>query len=242
MAKLLLPSAALAQGAGPLHKSELVRLLAVRPESEEELAALVREHCLAFTPTDRDRADLIKLRAGEGVLQAIRSCEGRVRSPSRLRPATPAAAGGAELLEAPPELLDGTPASEIMAVGLPVPQFTSGTPPLAGLPSRSTVEQIAPMRIDRPPRLTNPAEVARLLKQHYPPDLLRQGIGGKVVLRLLIDVDGRVAQTEVAESSSIARLDEAAVQVAANMRFTPARARNLEVRTWTRQPVIFTAQ
>src|SRR5438034_5587746 len=50
-------------GAEPLRKSDLLRLLSVGTLGSGELAALVRRTCLSFTPTSRDRADLVALGA-----------------------------------------------------------------------------------------------------------------------------------------------------------------------------------
>lgn len=71
---LSLPAGGLAQAPTPLTKTELVRLLSSGTYSPPELAELVRRNCLTFEPTARDRADLVSLGAGEGVLAAIDSC------------------------------------------------------------------------------------------------------------------------------------------------------------------------
>src|SRR5437667_10855085 len=64
-------------GAEPLRKSDLLGLLSVGPLGSGELAALVRRTCLSFTPTSRDRADLVALGADSVVLREIDQCARR---------------------------------------------------------------------------------------------------------------------------------------------------------------------
>src|SRR5437773_8761953 len=64
-------------GAEPLRKSDLLRLLSVGTLGSGELAALVRRTCLSFTPTSRDRADLVALGADSVVLREIDQCARR---------------------------------------------------------------------------------------------------------------------------------------------------------------------
>ena len=47
------------QGAAPLRKSDLVRLLSASAMSSEELAQFVGRNCLTFEPTERDRTDWV---------------------------------------------------------------------------------------------------------------------------------------------------------------------------------------
>jgi len=58
-------------GTEPLRKVELVRLLGSRAISTTEVAGLVRRNCVAFRPSERDRADLRAAGADDAVLAAI---------------------------------------------------------------------------------------------------------------------------------------------------------------------------
>ena len=85
------------QGAGPLRKSDLVRLLSGSAMSPLELAQLVRRNCLTFEPTDRDRSDFRRLGAEPSLLAAVDACAHRATpprnlpvTPVRVTPATPA--------------------------------------------------------------------------------------------------------------------------------------------------------
>ena len=90
----LCATAARAQRGGtePLRKVELVRLLGSRAMSTAQVAALVGRNCVAFRPSERDRADLRAAGADDVVLAAIDQCL-RARAPvSRPapRPSAPA--------------------------------------------------------------------------------------------------------------------------------------------------------
>ena len=89
---------------------------------------------------------------------------------------------------------------------------------------------------DMPPVPINP--VSPMI---YPPSLLEQGIEGRVLLRLYVDVQGKLLgdSTRVAESSGYPALDSAAVQGAASLRFSPAMRRGRPVAAPFLQPVHF---
>ncbi|PYP55660.1 MAG: hypothetical protein DMD44_14535 [Gemmatimonadetes bacterium] len=93
------------QGAQPLRKAELVRLLATKARSKTEVAALVRRSCVTFHPSERDRADLRAAGADDAVLAAIDQC---LRAHAAARPsapptaAPPAAAARAPAAAPPP--------------------------------------------------------------------------------------------------------------------------------------------
>ena len=88
LAALLLAFAAgaAAQGVEPLHKSDLVRLLASPLIHKGEVADLIRRNCLAFRPTERDWSDLRTLGADADVLSSVGACATRA-APPPTRPA-----------------------------------------------------------------------------------------------------------------------------------------------------------
>lgn len=92
------------------------------------------------------------------------------------------------------------------------------------------------------PALLNASEVRRTLERTYPAILRDAGIGGQVMVWLLIDENGRVAETEVKERSGHAALDQAALNVAEMMRFSPARQDDRKVRIWVAIPIRFTTR
>ena len=89
------------------------------------------------------------------------------------------------------------------------------------------------------PELINERDVQRALEQEYPPILRDAGIGGTVNLHVLIDEEGLVQRTLVAQTSGLTSLDEAALRVANVFRFTPALNLDKIVPVWIAIPITF---
>jgi TonB family protein len=89
---------------------------------------------------------------------------------------------------------------------------------------------------DMPPVATNPVS-----PMVYPAALLEQGIEGRVLLRLFVDVRGQVIgdSTRVAESSGYPALDSAAVAGAPELHFSPALRNGRPIAAPFLQPVQF---
>jgi hypothetical protein len=85
-ALLLLVSAPISLGAqqGPLRKTDLIRMLTGRAYSPAQIAEAVQRSCLSFTPTARDRANLVDLGADSAIMARIDAC---VRSHAAAAPA-----------------------------------------------------------------------------------------------------------------------------------------------------------
>ena len=105
--------------------------------------------------------------------------------------------------------------------------------------------------IQAPPETAAPAPVAtglvslayRAAPLHFPPQALRQHIQGKVLLRVLVDEQGKPLQVEVAHSSGYQLLDRSARdQVLASWLFQPAMAQGKPVKAWAQVPVQFDLQ
>lgn len=74
----------------------------------------------------------------------------------------------------------------------------------------------------------------------YPPDALRAGATGTVILEVLVDVDGKPLKVSVVESSGNRSLDRAAkLQVERRWRFRPAMQDGQAVQALGRIPVTF---
>jgi protein TonB len=73
-------------------------------------------------------------------------------------------------------------------------------------------------KVDRFPR-----KLSANLPPPYPIDALRAGIEGRVVLRVLVGADGRVARLQIESSSGFSSLDAAALDAVRRWRFEPAR-------------------
>ncbi|MGH7577119.1 MAG: energy transducer TonB [Longimicrobiales bacterium] len=92
------------------------------------------------------------------------------------------------------------------------------------------------------PRLLNQPEVERSLERNYPPVLRDAGIGGRATVWFFIDVDGTVLNTRLNESSGHDQLDQAALEVAEVMQFSPAWNRDKKVQVWVSIPIGFEAR
>lgn len=71
----LCPANLRAQDAEPLQKSDVIRLLTGTTYSRAEVAGIIRQSCLSFTPTERDRTDFRALGADDAVMAAIDGCD-----------------------------------------------------------------------------------------------------------------------------------------------------------------------
>jgi TonB family protein len=117
--------------------------------------------------------------------------------------------------------------------------MVSDTPP----PARPRVEDgptFTPMTVR--PELRNARDVQQALIASYPPLLRDAGIGGTPVVWFFIDEEGRVAGTRLSRTSGYPALDEAALNVAAVMEFSPALNRDRRVPVWVEIPIVFTAR
>jgi periplasmic protein TonB len=147
------------------------------------------------------------------------------------RPATPVISDMDidQELTIPPTTFEAHPVDK-----LPPPPATSNTRDLAGAP------QYVPMTVR--PELLNKADLERLLRRHYPPMLQQAGISGTPILWFFIDTDGRVLHARLHTSSGHPQLDEAALRVAPEMRFSPAMNRDKRVQVWVEIPIAFSSR
>ena len=132
-------------------------------------------------------------------------------------------------------------------------------PPLsttADVPSAMVAPPVTPVEA-KPAPAAAPAPVAAPLpvvaprfdadyldnpKPAYPVSSRRRGEEGRVVLRVLVDAEGRAAKVEVQESSGHGRLDESAVTAVTRWRFVPARRGSEPLAAWVRVPIVFSLQ
>lgn len=92
---------------------------------------------------------------------------------------------------------------------------------------------------DVEPTLVNSEEVRSLLERFYADSLKQEGVGGRVLLWLQISEAGTVTDMKIRTSSGYDVLDEAAREIAASMRFTPAENEGDPVSVWIAQPIDF---
>ena len=113
-------------------------------------------------------------------------------------------------------------------------------PPGEGEGDLSDAPVFTPMTVR--PNLENSSEISRALVRHYPPLLRDAGIEGTVNVWFFIDEQGRVQNTRIAKSSGYDAFDQAALQVADIMEFTPAYNRDQRVPVWVAIPISFEIQ
>lgn len=117
----------------------------------------------------------------------------------------------------------------------PIEMMTA--PPTSTSDDVSAAPTFTPMTVS--PGLENQAEVQRALTRNYPPILRDAGIGGRATVWFFIDENGRVVKTQLNESSGYDQLDQAAMQVAEVMQFSPAWNRDKKVQVWVSIPIAF---
>ncbi|NMG16899.1 energy transducer TonB [Aromatoleum bremense] len=141
-------------------------------------------------------------------------------APRAPRPATPRPIA-APPAEAPPSSdVASEPAAEPASAVVSVPTAVPAAPPPLVLP------------VFNADYLDNPAPL-------YPPMSRRLGETGRVLLRVLVSVDGYADQVEVGTSSGFERLDAVARQAVVRWRFVPARRGDERVAAWVLVPISF---
>ena len=148
------------------------------------------------------------------------------------RPATPviSSANIDEDITIAPTTFEANPIENLP----PPPSATAGDRDLSAAPT------FTPMTVR--PEILNRDHVQRVLVRNYPPLLRDAGIGGTPTVHFFIDTDGTVVRTLLAKSSGYPALDEAALAVAKEMKFSPALNREKKVQVWVEIPIVFTAK
>ncbi len=77
------------------------------------------------------------------------------------------------------------------------------------------------------------------LDRTYPPAAMRLGEAGTVVLRVLVDAQGRAAEVHLARSSGFSRLDLAATKAMREARFKPHTEAGVPRPFWVNTPVTY---
>jgi periplasmic protein TonB len=83
------------------------------------------------------------------------------------------------------------------------------------------------------------ASYAYAPKPEYPAPARREGKEGRVLLRVLVDEQGKSKSVEVDDSSGSEALDRAAAEAIKRWRFSPARYDNKSVESWVKIPIDF---
>jgi protein TonB len=90
-----------------------------------------------------------------------------------------------------------------------------------------------------PGRIFTQADYAHNPKPPYPERAQREGWEGTVLLRVLVNQEGKAESVEVSRSSGFETLDRAAANTVKDWRFHPARHGEKAVESWVRVPIVF---
>lgn len=117
-----------------------------------------------------------------------------------------------------------------------------GSEPAVAPAAESFVDTIGPAVVSGPIAASHLEYVAASAPR-YPPDLIRAGVSGTVLLRVLVDVDGVPLEVSIERSSGNKRLDrEASQHVLKKWRFKPAIRDGVATQAYGIVPIDFTLQ
>lgn len=155
-------------------------------------------------------------------------------------PKPPVAA--AQAVPPPATPLPPAPLPVAMAEATPAPHAPTGvlastvpTPPQAATPAPAPVAPPAP-KVELP---SSDADYLQNPKPAYPPMSKRMGEQGRVVVRVLIGVDGVAQKAEIRTSSGFDRLDQAALATSLRWRYVPGKRGGAPETMWFSVPINF---
>ncbi|MEO6079851.1 MAG: energy transducer TonB [Steroidobacteraceae bacterium] len=134
-------------------------------------------------------------------------------------------------ISVPPVLVDIQ-----IPVDAPPPQITITTAPPPPGPPAPVVYQAPPApKVVSAYGIAYKPDVADL----YPPSSIQMEEQGKPIVKVCWDAKGKVVTSEVAKSSGIKRLDDAAIKYGKQMRFKPGISEGVATGDCANQPVVF---
>ena len=155
--------------------------------------------------------------------------------PKPVAPATPTVTPKTATLPPPPmplAITDATPAPNaptgVVAQPLPLPPITA---PVAATPA-----PVAAPKVELP---SSDADYLQNPKPAYPAMSKRLGEQGKVIVRVLIGVDGTAQKAEIKQSSGFDRLDQAALATTQRWRYAPGKRGGVAEAMWFNVPINF---
>jgi len=147
----------------------------------------------------------------------------------------PAVVRKTETLPPPPmplAIADPTPAPNAPVGVVAAPKVLAPlTAPVAATPA-----PVAAPKVELP---SSDADYLQNPKPAYPGMSKRLGEQGKVVVRVLIGVDGVVQKAEIRQSSGFERLDQAALMTAQRWRYVPGKRGGVAEAMWFNVPINF---
>jgi len=132
----------------------------------------------------------------------------------------------------PLAIADPTPAPNA-PVGVVAPP--KALPPIAA-PVATNPAPVAAIKVELP---SSDADYLQNPKPAYPAMSKRLGEQGKVVVRVLIGVDGTAQKAEIRQSSGFDRLDQAALSTTQRWRYVPGKRGGVAEAMWFNVPINF---
>ncbi len=139
----------------------------------------------------------------------------------------------------PVAIADATPAPNApTGVVAPQPPAAPIAAPVnvAAAPSPPAPSPPAPAKVELP---SSDADYLQNPKPTYPPISKRMGEQGKVVVRVLIGLDGTAQRAEIRQSSGYDRLDQAALATVQRWRYVPGKRAGVPEAMWFNVPINF---
>ncbi|MDD5015283.1 MAG: energy transducer TonB [Atribacterota bacterium] len=101
------------------------------------------------------------------------------------------------------------------------------------------IEEILDFSANNYPDNVNPPELLEFQRPVYPKNLREREIEGKVILKILIDKEGKVQEIHIFESSGYEAFDQIAVKSVRQWQFKPAKKGNQPRESWVLIPINF---
>ncbi|QDL37994.1 energy transducer TonB [Rhodoferax sediminis] len=134
----------------------------------------------------------------------------------------------------PVAIADSTPAPAA-PIGVTTPQPPAPPAPVMEAPA-APVAPPAPAKVELP---SSNADYLQNPKPPYPPISKRLGEQGKVIVRVLIGVDGLAQKAELKQSSGFDRLDRVALDTVLKWRYVPGKRGGVAEAMWFNVPINF---
>lgn len=144
--------------------------------------------------------------------------------------------------KAPMPIQTAAPQAPAIAEPMPSPNAPVGVTDRAPAPiappatAPVTVAPPAPARVELP---SSDADYLQNPKPPYPSISKRLGEQGKVVVRVLIGVDGTAQKAELKQSSGFDRLDQAGLSTVLRWRYVPGKRAGVPEAMWFNVPIRF---
>jgi periplasmic protein TonB len=131
------------------------------------------------------------------------------------------------------------PVVPIVATDVPAIAAPTSAASVTGVATTERVEVVPPVSTSMQAPSAGSLAYARIRDPIYPPDALRRGEQGVVVLRVAVAADGTVDRVEIEHSSGSSRLDRAARDAVRQWRFRPPLVGGVPAAATGLVPVVF---